>query len=135
VDAYLQQLVSAMNEFVASAGTRSVSENLDQFADVLLRSDTEVIRLADIRSDPILTSRLDEAALRSGFIAGLATAVPRYLAAEKKLGRIGNSVDEEAIGFLITGAIHNLVVSGEGYPRPGRDRLREHLTGVARLLR
>ena len=54
-----------------------------------------------------------------------------YLAGEQKLGRVAADVDVKAFGFLITGAIHNLIEAGAAYPRPDRRRLRRYLSAVA----
>jgi hypothetical protein len=57
-----------------------------------------------------------------------------YLAAEKRARRVAADLDEHAFGFLIAGAVHNLLVSGEAYPRPDEDRLRTYLASVARTI-
>lgn len=134
LDAYFHRLVAAFDDVVATAGTATVAANLDRFADVLLTSDPEIMKLADVPVDPVLSGHLDRSAQSSGFVTGLATTVSRYLAAEKELGRIDDEVDVDAIGFLVTGAIHNLLVSGESYPRPDRNQIRGHLSALARLL-
>ncbi|MEU8248980.1 hypothetical protein [Nonomuraea sp. NPDC048916] len=54
--------------------------------------------------------------------------------AQQRLGRVSAEVDARAYGFLITGAVHNLVVAGEAYPRPGRDELERMPAAVARHL-
>ena len=43
-------------------------------------------------------------------------------------------VDVKAYGFLVTGALHNLVVSPAGYPRPDTRSLKRMLSAVARQI-
>ena len=70
----------------------------------------------------------------AGLVHSLDTAVANYLAAEQRLGRVATEVDVKAFGFLITGAVHNLVEAGAAYPRPDRRRLRRYLSAVAATL-
>jgi AcrR family transcriptional regulator len=83
---------------------------------------------ADRRLMKAVTTRIHETG------AGPATfesMLAGYLAGEKGAGRVGHDVDENAFGFLLAGAIHNLIVSGPGYPRPTTRQLRHILTAVA----
>lgn len=59
------------------------------------------------------------------------TAVASYLRAEQRLGRVREDVDVAAYGFMITGAIHNLLTVGAAHPRPSRSRLTRVLDGIA----
>jgi hypothetical protein len=70
----------------------------------------------------------------SGLVRSLDTAVADYLAAEQRLGRVAPDVDVAAFGFLITGAVHNLVEVGAAFPRPSRRRLRRYWSSVAATL-
>jgi AcrR family transcriptional regulator len=122
------RLRAAFDELVERAGTGTVGGNLAWFADVLLESAAlgladEVV--ADVAAHEFHTS---------GVAGGFDTTVPAYLAAEKRAGRVAEDVDEEAFGFLVAGAVHNLLVSGDAYPRPDRRRLRRLLDAVARQL-
>ncbi len=130
----LRHLAAALDEFVAAAGSGTIAQNLIRFADLFLGADTQVIKLADIHQEPELIGHLRNLARSNGDVDRVATAVTRYLAAEKELGRLDESVDEDAVGFLVTGAIHNLMVSGDGYPRPDRGELTRFLISFARLL-
>jgi len=134
VDEQFQHLAVAVDEVLATAGSGTVAENLVRFAEVLLGSETEVIKLADIHHDPVLTAHLEDSARSSGFVDRLTTAVARYIAAEKELNRVDQAVDEDAVAFLVTGAIHNLLVSGASYPRPNRGEVTRYLTSLAVLL-
>lgn len=66
--------------------------------------------------------------------ASFETILTSYLQAEKQVGRIDDDVDEAAFGFLLAGAIHNLIVSGPGYARPTKRQCRRFLTALATRL-
>ncbi|GAA1745227.1 hypothetical protein GCM10009734_60120 [Nonomuraea bangladeshensis] len=132
VDRQFRDLTASLEEIVARAGTGTVAENLGRFAEVLLGPAAEVIKLA--AGVPVQERGFHDSAMGSGFVDALPTTVTRYIAAEKRLDRIGARVDEHAIGFLVTGAVHNLLVSGEAYPRPSLSEVRELLGALAELL-
>ncbi|GII78062.1 hypothetical protein Sru01_30440 [Sphaerisporangium rufum] len=131
VDHQFRRLAADLGDFVARAGTGEVAGNLERFAEVLLGPAAQVIRLA--AGTPV-AARFAESAHDSGFVDALPRTVTEYIAAEKRLGRIDPSVDERAIGFLVTGAVHNLLVSGEAYPRPSPPEVGRLLGSLARLL-
>jgi AcrR family transcriptional regulator len=122
---------SVVDELAARAGTGTVGANLAWFADRLLASPAVAVAqevFADEQLMKAVTTRIHETG------AGPATfesMLAGYLAAEKGAGRVGHDVDENAFGFLLAGAIHNLIVSGPGYPRPTTRQLRHILTAVA----
>lgn len=124
-------LRAALEEWVGSAGSETVGGNLARYATVLLDSPAVALTgaLGHAGSEPV-----DEAAWDTGVVAALEGAMARYLAAEKELGRIDAAVDEGAVAFLLTGAIHNLLVSGPLYPRPDRPGLERVLAAIAAWL-
>ncbi|MDQ3432540.1 MAG: TetR/AcrR family transcriptional regulator [Actinomycetota bacterium] len=134
LDRQFRMVREAMDAVVAAAGEATVADNLASFADALLGAEVEVIRLAGDLHGDLVGAPLERAATGSGFIVALASTVPDYVRAEKRAGRIDDEVDEETIGFLVTGALHNLVVSGPGYPRPDAAEIRRHLAHLAALL-
>ncbi|WP_436499693.1 TetR/AcrR family transcriptional regulator [Actinokineospora sp. HUAS TT18] len=128
--AELDRLRASFEEFVADAGAESVAENLDRFARLLL--DTPAIALSgEIAHDEVALRVVAEGAEGRGFVGAMEAAVESYLAAEKRLGRVRVDVDEAAFAFVITGAVHNLLVSPSGYPRPTRERVEQVLAAVA----
>lgn len=134
LDREFRQLTAALADVVAAAGTGTVGGNLGDFAEVLLGWEGEVIKLAGDAENPAGVEQLHQSARGSGFVDGLTMTVTRYLAAEKALGRVRPEVDEHAIGFLVTGAVHNLLVAGDAYPRPGLDEVKTVLRSFAELL-
>ena len=84
--------------------------------------------------DAEVEAAVDAAAGESGLVAALDRTVVDYLAAEQRRGRVAPGVDVRAFGFLVAGAVHNLLVSGAAYPRPSGAELRRMLTAVAEAL-
>ena len=125
------EMQAVFDELVARAGTATIGGNLSWFADVLLASPAVAVAqevFADEQLMKIVTARIHETGAGPG---SFETILSGYLAAEKRAGRVDPDVDVNAFGFLLAGALHNLVVSGEGYPRPTRRQLRRLLAAVA----
>jgi AcrR family transcriptional regulator len=133
VHAEFVRLQAAFDDLVASAGTGTVGENLGHYAELLLGSPA-VGLTHGIGPDEPLAREIDARAGETGVVTGVVSTVADYLAAEKRLGRIDPDVDENAFGFLIAGAVHNLLVSGEPYPKPGIPQLKQMLATVASRL-
>lgn len=129
-----RRLRDAFDELVAQAGTRTVGENLAAYARLFLQAHTPALSLAWKLDHEALSHAIDAGAHHSGLLDSFATTVADYLAAEKRLGRVDAAVDEHAFGFLITGAIHNLIVSGDAYPRPDLSQIEHMLAAVAERL-
>jgi AcrR family transcriptional regulator len=133
VAAEFARLTRAFDEIVTMAGTQTVAANLAQWAFHLLGS--PAVALAhDSGHDHHLDAAIDRAAGETGIVRALETTMAAYLNAEQRHGRVDPDVDTRAFGFLIAGAIHNLVVSGEVYPRPSERQLRLILRSVAKTL-
>ena len=133
VAAEYERLAAAFAELVAGSGTGTVAGNLMRYAELLLDSPALAL-VAELQHDAGLLRTLDARAAESGLVPALVGTVVEYLAAEKRLGRVAADVDEDAFGFVIAGAIQNLLVSGEQYPRPERERLARMLAAVAARL-
>jgi AcrR family transcriptional regulator len=127
------RLRDAFDELVARAGTGTVGGNLGRYAELLL--DSPSIGLAhEIAHDEALSEGINAKAGETGVVAAVGSTVVDYLAAEKRLGRVDADVDEHAFGFVIAGAVHNLLMSGEPYPRPSLRQLKRMLAAVATRL-
>jgi AcrR family transcriptional regulator len=119
----------ASDRLIAGAGTGTVGDNLARFAQAFLNS--PAVPLAEeLMADPALV----ESALSSAGHAGLGPTdfpgvIASYLAAEQDADRVARTVDTEAFGFLIGGALHNHVIAGPAWPRPDRHHL-ERLLGA-----
>ncbi|MFC7547759.1 TetR/AcrR family transcriptional regulator [Plantactinospora sp. GCM10030261] len=132
-----EELVRLSREFrdwVSSAGRGTVGGNLDRFATILLDADSPAVLGVNDIDDVAISARLKRVTSESGLPRAFDAAIGEYLREEQRIGRVRADVDTEAFGFLITGAIHNLVAAGEQYPRPARRTLRSYLQACARTL-
>lgn len=127
----LGEVSRALDAWVANAGKATVGDNLVAFARILLESDTPALLHANEIDDAAFVERLHEVTVDSGIVRSFDEAIGQYLAREQQLGRIRDDVATEAFGFLVTGAVHNLVTAGELYPRPPRADLDRYLRQAA----
>ncbi|MEU8222486.1 TetR/AcrR family transcriptional regulator [Kribbella sp. NPDC048915] len=131
VTAELTELTSALTSWLQTSGRRSVGANLERYAAILLDSETPALLGANAIDDEALEARVRKMTQESGLTHSFDEAIAAYLGAEQEQGRVRPDVDVRAFGFLIAGAIHNLVVAGELYPRPSRRELRRFLDECA----
>lgn len=130
IAAEFTRLRREVDDVVAAAGTRTVGANLARWAALLL--DSAAISLVhEVGHEEHLAHIVDAAAGESGVVVALERSVVDYLRAEQRLGRVDPEVDARAFGFLIAGAVHNLLVSGDPYPRPTARQLERMLKAVA----
>jgi len=128
------RLREARDDLVARAGSGTVGDNLAWFAELLLASPS-VALAHEVSADDALSSAFAANVGRTGAGPGAwESAFGDYLAAEKAVGRVADDIDEAAFGFLLAGAIHNLIMSGDAYPRPTRRRLKRYLAATAAAL-
>jgi AcrR family transcriptional regulator len=131
VQGEFERLRAASDEFVRRAGRGTVAANLAWFAELLL--DSPAVALAhEFPADKTLANALSAKVHASGLGPGeFQTAFAEYLATEKQAGRVDHAVDADAFGFLLAGAVHNLIMSGDVWPRPTRAQLKRTLAAVA----
>jgi AcrR family transcriptional regulator len=131
VHAEFERLRAASDELVERVGAGTVAGNLAWFAEVILDS-TAVALAPEVVSDDSLSRAITAKVRGTGIGPGVFEAgFAGYLAAERRTGRIDAAVDTEAFGFLIAGAVHNLIMSGQAWPRPTRRQLQRRLAAVA----
>jgi AcrR family transcriptional regulator len=128
------RLAGAYDDLLARAGKGTVGGNLAWFAELLLAS--PAVGLAhEVSSDEALSEAVAARIHETGVGPGAwETAFAGYLAAEKRAGRIARDVNEDAFGFLLAGALHNLIMSGGAYPRPTPRRLKRLLAETAEAI-
>jgi len=125
------RLAAAFEELVGRAGTETVGANLTHFAELLLESPAVALAReihADQHLGSAITSRVHETGVGP---ATIQLTIARYLAAEKDEGRVDPTVDEDAIAFLDAGAVHNLIASGDAWPRLTAEELHRRLDALA----
>jgi AcrR family transcriptional regulator len=130
VRASFADLHATGEELLHRTGRGTVGGNLAWFAEWLL--DSPAVALAQhVMQSPTLAEAVvaDFHATGTGptLLEGL---LSDYLAAEQEVGRVSPEVDTHAFGFVLAGAIHHLVVMGDGYPRPSKRKLDRILRAI-----
>jgi AcrR family transcriptional regulator len=130
VDAGFGDVREAAGELLRRIGSGTVAGNLTWFAEWLL--DSPGVALAQhVLSDEALAHLMVAHFHATGEgPTQLESLLSDYLAAEQEAGRVSPEVDTHAYGFVLAGAIHHLVVMGEGYPRPSKRELARILAAV-----
>jgi AcrR family transcriptional regulator len=133
IGAEFTRLREGLDGVVAAAGTRTVGTNLARWASLLL--DSPAIGLVEeVGDEDQQAHAVEVAADVSGIVPVLEHSMVDYLRAEQQRGRVAADVDVEAFGFVIAGAIHNLLMYAEPYPRPTDRQLRRMLRSIAATL-
>ncbi len=125
------ELASRFEQLAQRAGSHTVGGNLAWIADVMLDSPAVALAHAPEPDHDVAGAVADTVERPEMGPAAFVAAVESYLAAEQSAGRVREDVDTRAFAFVIAGAIHNLVVAGDGYPRPSRRRMRGYFEGIA----
>ncbi|MGH2444593.1 MAG: TetR/AcrR family transcriptional regulator [Candidatus Limnocylindria bacterium] len=125
------RLRTELDRWAAGAGGGTVGANLARYGRIMLDRDMPAWEMVGALDDRALQQAAASKAGPSGLLASFDATVRDYLAAEQRIGRIAPDVDVDTFGFLITGAIHNLLVAGPGYPRPEKHRLEGMLRAAA----
>lgn len=130
VHASFEDLHAKGEELQRRVGRGTVAGNLAWFAEWLL--DSSAVALAQhVMSDETLARSVVTHFHASGEgPTQLESLVAHYLAGEQQAGRVAPDVGTHAFGFVLAGAIHHLVVMGDGYPRPGKRELERILAAV-----
>ena len=123
-----------LDQWAVDAGTGTVGANLARYSRLMLDSQMPAWEMVGALGDDALQRAAAAKAGPSGLLGSFDVTVRDYLEAEQRLGRIASDVDVDAFGFLITGAIHNLLAAGHGYPRPAQKRLERMLHAAAERL-
>lgn len=131
VELELRDLSRRLEEWAADAGRRTVGRQLDRWAEILFESGVPALLRENQLASAAVDARMASATRASGILASLERTVPDYLRAEQRLGRIRADADPDLYGFLVAGAVHNLLVSGPEYHRPSRAALRRMLDALA----
>lgn len=131
VELELRDLAARLEDWAAEAGSRTVGRQLERWAEILLDSRVPGLLRENQLASATVDARMATATRASGILASLERTVPDYLRAEQRLGRVRTDADPELYGFLVGGAVHNLVVSGPEYHRPTRAALRRMLDTLA----
>jgi AcrR family transcriptional regulator len=130
VDASFGDMSRAGDELFSRAGSGSVAGNLAWFAEWLLDSPGVALAQYVLRDEGLANAAFADFHSRGTGPTMLETILSGYLGAEQRAGRVARDVDVDGFGFVLAGAIHHLVVMGDGYPRPSKRRLARILASI-----
>jgi AcrR family transcriptional regulator len=131
VSAEVRRFGAAAETLLNRAGTYTVGDNLIWFASIVLNSPAAPLA-QELHADDQRLESANRVAERTGLRpASFPAVLADYLTAEQRAGRVRDNIDCEAFGFLIAGALHNLLIAGPAWPRPERRQLIRYLTAAA----
>ncbi len=131
VSAEVRRFGAAAETLINRAGNYTVGDNLIWFASIVLNSPAAPLA-QELHADDQRLESANRVAERTGLgPAGFPAVLADYLTAEQRAGRVRDNIDCEAFGFLIAGALHNLLIAGPAWPRPERHQLIRYLTAAA----
>ncbi len=134
VSAELRRFGAAAESLISRAGTSTVGDNLIWFASVVLSSPAAPLA-HELHADDQRLESATRVAERTGLSPTSFPAVfAKFLTVEQRAGRVRDDIDCEAFGFLIAGALHNLLIAGPTWPRPDQRQLARYLTAAARAI-
>jgi AcrR family transcriptional regulator len=131
VSAEVRRFGAAAESLLSRAGTYTVGDNLIWFASIVLNSPAAPLA-QELHADDQRLESATRVAERTGLSPTSFPAVfADYLTAEQRAGRVRDNIDADAFGFLIAGALHNLLIAEPAWPRPERRRLKRYLRAAA----
>jgi AcrR family transcriptional regulator len=131
VAAEMGRFGAAAESLLARAGSYTVGDNLIWFASIVLNSPAAPLA-QELHADDQRLESATKVAKRTGLSpASFPVILADYLTAEQRAGRVRDNIDCQAFGFLIAGALHNLLIAGPAWPRLERRQLKRYLTAAA----
>jgi AcrR family transcriptional regulator len=130
----MRRFGAAAESLLARAGTYTVGNNLIWFASIVLNSPAAPLA-QELHADDQRLESATRVAERTGLSpASFPAVLADYLTVEQRAGRVRDSIDCEAFGFLIAGALHNLLIAGPAWPRIEQRQLESYLTATAHAI-
>jgi AcrR family transcriptional regulator len=134
VAAEMRRFGAAAESLLTRAGSYTVGDNLIWFASIVLNSPAAPLA-QELHADDQLLESATKVAERMGLSpASFPALLADYLTAEQRAGRVRDNIDCQAFGFLIAGAMHNLLIAGPAWPRLEQRLLKRYLTAAARAI-
>ena len=131
VSAEVRRFGAAAETLLTRVGTYTVGDNLIWFASIVLNSPAASLA-QELHADDQRLESASRVAERTGLSpASFPAVLADYLTAEQRVGRVRDNIDGEAFGFLIAGALHNLLIAGPAWRRPEQRQLEGYLTAAA----
>jgi AcrR family transcriptional regulator len=134
VAAEMRRFGAAAESLLTRAGSYTVGDNLIWFASIVLNSPAAPLA-QELHADDQRLESATKVAERTGLSpTSFPALLADYLTAEQRAGRVRDNIDTKAFGFLIAGALHNLLIAGPAWPRPERRQLKRYLTAAAHAI-
>ena len=109
----LQSIADGAAALPGRAGHGSITGNLTD-ATVAVFGENAQALMSLVITNPQLGPALEHDGDGAGGLGDIERHFAAYLAAEKKLGRIGPGADTEALAFTLLGTVHHLVITRRG---------------------
>lgn len=126
--ASLRELAAAVEEWAARPGGQ-LADRLLEFADLQAASDAPALiaHLSQVAGG----EEILRGAVEAGVTRSWAAAMTEFLGARQRDGTVREDVDVEAFGFLLTAALHYVLVTDEPFSAPDRATLARYVAAVA----
>ncbi|SDE06316.1 TetR/AcrR family transcriptional regulator [Auraticoccus monumenti] len=124
----VRELASQVETWAARPGGRLV-DRLMEFSDLQVASDAPALvsHLTRERGGAGLLQQ----AVEAGVTRSWASVMTEFLAGRQREGLLREDVDVEAFAFILTAALHYVLVTDEPFSAPDRATLARHVAGVA----
>ncbi|MQA10579.1 MAG: TetR family transcriptional regulator [Pseudonocardiaceae bacterium] len=122
------ELTQQLDDWVASPGG-ALADRLMEFSDLHFASVAPV--LVDHISRGPRGEELFRAVVDAGLTRSWAALMTEFLQNRQRTGDVREDVDVEAFGFIITAAMHHVLVTEKPFITPDRPTLARYIAGVA----
>lgn len=130
--ASMVELTQQLDEWVTRPGG-TLADRLMEFSDLHFSSVAPV--LVDHVARGPRGEELFRAAVDAGLTRSWAALMTEFLQIRQRTGDVRDDVDIEAFGFIITAAMHHVLVTEKPFITPDRPTLARYIAGVAAQIR
>lgn len=127
----LGELARQLDDWAARRGGK-LADRLMEFFDVLVASDAPGLAAHLARDSH--GGELLRQAVEAGLTRSWAAVMTDYLRSRQRDGEVRRDVDVEAFGFMLSAALHYVMVTDEPFPAPSRATLAQHVAGVVEAI-
>lgn len=124
----LRELAAGIEDWAVRPGGQ-LADRLMEFADLQAASDAPAL-VAHLRQVPGGEEILRDA-VEAGITRSWAAVMTQFLRTRQRAGTVRDDVDVEAFGFVLTAALHYVLVTDEPFVAPDRATLARYVSAVA----
>lgn len=124
----LRELAAGIEDWAGRPGGQ-LADRLMEFADLQAASDAPVL-VAHLSQVPGGEEILREA-VEAGITRSWAAVMTEFLRTRQRQGTVREDVDVEAFGFVLTAALHYVLITDEPFLAPDRTTLARYVSAVA----